>query len=297
MLASTFEEVDDFVSGLQEQMDAGTPLDEVLEGLPADITGGPVAGGSETDPDDEDTQTVRELLPQLAVPQVARALLFETVGAARERAVSLGVFAETLPKIAPRSAKPNLHWLIGRARERMGDVFEAERAYDAALTVDPNAPLPLYELARYASDRGDAERGLSLLRRAGAPADDEPVELLESLRPVERRDIGRNSPCWCGSGRKYKVCHMRHETLPLAERAAWLYQKAGAHLQEGPWRTEVIDLAEIRAQYWTEVDALLRGLTDPLVCDVLMFEGGAFQEFLEERGGLLPDDERLLAEQ
>lgn len=24
-----------------------------------------------------------------------------------------------------------------------------------------------------------------------------------------------NDPCWCGSGRRYKKCHMRHEQLPL----------------------------------------------------------------------------------
>ena len=25
----------------------------------------------------------------------------------------------------------------------------------------------------------------------------------------KRRDIGRNDPCWCGSGKKYKHCHYR----------------------------------------------------------------------------------------
>jgi hypothetical protein len=34
-----------------------------------------------------------------------------------------------------------------------------------------------------------------------------------------------------------------------------------------------------------------------LVRDAVLFEGGAFAEFLAERGSLLPDDERLLAEQ
>ena len=36
---------------------------------------------------------------------------------------------------------------------------------------------------------------------------------------------------------------------------------------------------------------------DPLVLDAVLFEGGAFEDFLEVRGPLLPDDERLLAEQ
>ncbi|HZD65641.1 MAG TPA: SEC-C metal-binding domain-containing protein, partial [Acidimicrobiales bacterium] len=27
--------------------------------------------------------------------------------------------------------------------------------------------------------------------------------------PPEGEKVGRNDPCWCGSGRKYKVCHGR----------------------------------------------------------------------------------------
>lgn len=38
-------------------------------------------------------------------------------------------------------------------------------------------------------------------------------------------------------------------------------------------------------------------LTDPLVMDAALFEGGGFAEFLAVRGPLLPDDERTLAEQ
>ena len=105
-------------------------------------------------------------------------------------------------------------------------------------------------LARYASDRGDAERGLALLRRAGLPPDHELVQLLEHFQPAPRPDIGRNQPCWCGSGRKYKVCHLHREQLPLAERAAWLYQKAGADLLEGPFGPLLIETAQARARYW-----------------------------------------------
>jgi preprotein translocase subunit SecA len=35
----------------------------------------------------------------------------------------------------------------------------------------------------------------------GAP---EPVE---TVVKEEREKIGRNDPCWCGSGKKYKKCH------------------------------------------------------------------------------------------
>jgi hypothetical protein len=99
-------------------------------------------------------------------------------------------------------------------------------------------------LARYASDRGDAQRGLLLLRRAGAPREDELVQLLENFQPAPRPGLGRKEPCWCGSGRKYKVCHMHREQLPLAERAAWLYQKAGADLVDGPSGPLLIQTAQ-----------------------------------------------------
>jgi hypothetical protein len=28
------------------------------------------------------------------------------------------------------------------------------------------------------------------------------------------RQPGRNAPCWCGSGRKYKQCHLRLQRMP-----------------------------------------------------------------------------------
>lgn len=244
-----------------------------------------------------DRRLVRDLAERLADPAVAAAVLVETIGAGRDGAAALGLFAETLEPQIPRAARPAARWLLGKSHERLGDVAAAEDAYNAALGTDPGSRLALFELARIASDRGDAERGLSLLRRAGAADDDDLVVLLSHFRPVERRDIGRNAPCWCGSGRKYKVCHRNHETFPLADRAAWLYQKAGTYLADGPWRGDVIDVAEIRAQQWDQPGATYHATQDPLVCDSVLFEGGAFEAFIAERGVLLPDDERLLAEQ
>ena len=38
---------------------------------------------------------------------------------------------------------------------------------------------------------------------------DEPIDILPE--PVEQRrveiEVGRNDPCWCGSGKKFKRCH------------------------------------------------------------------------------------------
>ena len=241
--------------------------------------------------------TVRATTAFLAEPAVAKAVLAETIGSGSDGAAALGLFAETLEPLAPRAARPALLWLRGKAHERLADLTRAEAAYHAAESVDPQWPPALVDLARYASDRGDAARGLALLRRAGIPHDHVLVELLERFQALPRPDLGRNQPCWCGSGRKYKKCHLHHEQLPLDERAAWLYQKAGMFLLDGPWRGAVGETARVRAQFAEVPHAVLDALDDLLVTDAVLFEGGAFTEFLATRGVLLPEDERLLAEQ
>jgi tetratricopeptide (TPR) repeat protein len=254
----------------------------------------PSNGDQERNPD---RTTVRTALEFLAEPAVTAAVLAETSTGQDRADVALGLFSESVEPLAPRGARPALRWLRAKAYERLGDVEQAEATYRAAESLDPSWPLTLMSLARYASDRGDAERGLSLLRRAGVTAEHELVALLEHFQPAPRPGLGRNHPCWCGSGRKYKVCHLHREQLPLAERAAWLYQKAGADLLEGPFGPLLIETAQARARYWDSPDALERAVQDGLAYDAVLFEGGAFADFLAVRGSLLPADERLLAEQ
>ena len=40
----------------------------------------------------------------------------------------------------------------------------------------------------------------------------------EEKPPVQ--DLGRNASCWCGSGRKYKNCHLREDEKKLKNYAA-----------------------------------------------------------------------------
>src|SRR5262249_28847317 len=117
------------------------------------------------------------------------------------------------------------------------------------------------------------------------------------FQAAPRPGIGRNDPCWCGSGRKYKKCHLHNERVPLEERALWLCCKAVTFVTADPWREVLIEAGRLRAQYEDDLGSLAGKMTDPLVTDLVLFEGGAFAEFLVTRGGLLPDDERLLAEQ
>ena len=56
-------------------------------------------------------------------------------------------------------------------------------------------------------------------------------------------------------------------------------------------------MAQVRAGGQRTERAIITAIQDPIVGDAVLFEGGAFQEFLAERGALLPEDERLLAAQ
>lgn len=245
---------------------------------------------------------VGELGAALADPLLAELLVEETVDTDPAGAAALGMLAEVLEPKVPRAARVAVRWLRAVALDRLGDVDAAERELLAAESADTDWPLPLLDLARIASDRGDAERGLALLHRAGAEPDHPLVALLERHRTQPRRDLGRNEACWCGSGRKYKKCHLGREELPLAERVNWLYAKAAQHAMSSDWTGLLAEVAYERCRYAdpddpNNDDALAEAVADPLVLDAVLFEGGAFAEFLEVRGSLLPDDERVLAEQ
>jgi preprotein translocase subunit SecA len=41
----------------------------------------------------------------------------------------------------------------------------------------------------------------------GVDAEGEPSPIVEQRRVDEHEQLGRNDPCWCGSGKKYKKCH------------------------------------------------------------------------------------------
>lgn len=247
-----------------------------------------------------DPDVLAALVGSLADANAAEALLAETLGTEDGlAAAALGVLVDDLAERVPPDAAPAVHaalgWLRARALDRLGNPEAAAAELAAAHQHDPSWPPVLEDLAHDTSDRGDLDRALELAERAGLPADDPLVSLLRHLRGLSVRDLGRNRPCWCGSGRKYKVCHLGREDLPLAERGIWLYQKAGMYLDRGPHRRLVLELASERSTFMP--GGLWQAITDPLVSDVALAEGGVFAEFVRRRGDRLPDDERSLAEQ
>lgn len=63
------------------------------------------------------------------------------------------------------------------------------------------------------------------------------IQKLLSSRPApaaagpDRTAIGRNDPCWCGSGKKYKKCHLSKDT---AERVEAAYSAQFSAKNQGP---------------------------------------------------------------
>jgi preprotein translocase subunit SecA len=54
-----------------------------------------------------------------------------------------------------------------------------------------------------------ASAGVAETPGAAAYAEEEPqgAAVVEQRRVDEEHQLGRNDPCWCGSGKKFKRCH------------------------------------------------------------------------------------------
>jgi preprotein translocase subunit SecA len=78
--------------------------------------------------------------------------------------------------------------------------------------VSSAASTPTGGAGRVSYSGGSAPQGAMAMAAAAAGAgyaDEEstPPHQVEQRRVDETEQIGRNDPCWCGSGKKYKKCH------------------------------------------------------------------------------------------
>jgi preprotein translocase subunit SecA len=89
---------------------------------------------------------------------------------------------------------------VGAAAVANGDGEAANLAYSGG-TMD-NQPSALKQVA--------AVSGASASEAAAAAAagpGNGGSEVVETVVKSDKESIGRNDPCWCGSGKKYKKCH------------------------------------------------------------------------------------------
>ena len=139
----------------------------------------------------------------------------------------------------------NLHVGYGNVLKFLGRTDQAEAEYRRAGELDPNNPHAWHNLAELAADQGDYAEAIRLWQRvlevtphSKLPAEERQLfldaargslrELRGHIRPRPQAQpkpsrkkqpqkpanqavprVGRNQPCPCGSGKKYKHCHGR----------------------------------------------------------------------------------------
>jgi hypothetical protein len=207
-----------------------------------------------------------------------------------------------------------LHWIRARCIESTGDVRQAVSLLEAIVGADCEHRPALLDAAAVAADRGDAKAAAKLLVRAGLdydPAEHDPenydrdnndtedaVLLWREIAPFAnhrpKATAQRNDRCPCGSGKKYKVCHLGSERHSLDDRASWLWEKLARYVRrEDP--TILDDLADEMTE--SQPGLFRQMATSPFTIDLALHEHEMLAEFLESRGWLLPEDEQLLAAQ
>src|SRR5579871_6248819 len=230
----------------------------------------------------------------LADPEVART--FWAVHQGRDTPPPILVeFARQVLAETPARDANGARWVLGRALDLAGDPAAAEAELEVAAA---SGYVPALEaMAAFAADRGDAARAVRLLRQAGVDEEDEllgEVAGYATFRPP--RTVGRNDPCPCGSGRKYKLCHLGRERPPLIDRGPWLYAKARRFLRNNGYRTLIAELSSEASRASGRGAGLLLDLLDSeLIADLVLCEAKAFDDFVATRHHLLPDDEALVA--
>lgn len=175
-----------------------------------------------------------------------------------------------------------------------GRALEAEADLERAVTMDRGFVPTLLTLAEYAGERGDVRRALSLLRRAGLPADHPTVRGLNDLLP-DYSGVGRNDPCPCGSGRKFKACCNQHPRIPPDAATRWLIDKIGGWVAQRHG-SSLYGLASSAVSHFEfEVEDLIDMARDPFILDLAVFEAGLIEDYLRVRGPLLTPEDRALA--
>jgi len=246
-------------------------------------------------------EKMREALSILGDPRLLSVLTDQLLDLDddEEQLQEIAEFADALLSSARRPAEgAPARWLLAIVSERRGDPLAGQAQLDLAVRADPEFAPAIDRLAWYLSDGGDAVGATRLWRRLGLDDDDSDLAEIAEFAGSVPSDIGRNEPCWCGSGRKFKHCHLGEPLVfRLPDRVGWLCRKAVAYLERrgGGTLEDVYDLAVARADGGDSGAALDRAFSDPLVMDVALHEGGWFERFLVERGALLPEDEAMLA--
>ncbi len=190
-------------------------------------------------------------------------------------------------------------FLLAVCAEARDDLLEAERRLRAAIEADPGFGPAAAELARFELDRGRYREAARLVRAAGAPDDDPELVWLEGVVQTAPAKVGRNQPCPCGSGRKYKTCHLGREEVGAVDVAGallrkiwrWLDGPSGRRLAQDLFREAHPERDPTRDE--DDDERLL--LEGQFIDDVLLFDRDQLERFIDLHDGIVPPGELDLA--
>jgi hypothetical protein len=196
--------------------------------------------------------------------------------------------------IDPECGRGVRELLQARAAEGSGRSDEARLLIGSCLKAAPGQVPAVRDAMEYELGAGNWARAYELASSLGDDAVAGPLlrplsRLREPVRGAER--AGRNQPCPCGSGRKYKACcrakDLEAGTHPLALRAPALYAMLATYAQRAPGRQVADRLAAC---------AIGAPHAAMLALDLAIFDGGIAGNFLAARDHLLRPDEGELLE-
>lgn len=235
-------------------------------------------------------KAIEVLTAAVADPEIVGYLAEEVE---RRTATSGTSFVAVLDRVAAvaatRAERAGAALLAARAAEGSGDSVTAQGLIDRALGYQPDLQPALRDAGEYAACRGDLKLADDYLRRVRNPI---AATLRSAVRavlnaPVPSTQRGRNRPCPCGSGRKFKVCCLAPVVAPLAKRAELLYNLVATYAQRAPSGDPLGQL----------INAIGPNPQVALLCvDLLLTHEGFTERFLRARGTWLRDDERALIE-
>jgi len=236
-----------------------------------------------------------DLVDCFADPFITEALATLRLGSAPD---ALDDVASSVAAISEGTPLANALWLRASVADRIGQSEIAEKLLNQAIEADPGHGPTAERLAGFASVRGDALGALALLERAQVPTDDRQVKALKKMLALTAPSTGRNDPCPCDSGKKFKKCHGRSgdgaSLIALKDRFEWLYEKGLEWVRHPARREFLADLAATSTREGDEPEPY-GYLADTFLLDIALFEGGLWSGFLADWGPLLPEDEQLLA--
>ena len=191
--------------------------------------------------------------------------------------------------------------VLGMEAERRGESSAAEQWFLGAQRDDPDHPGPALLLVDYAIDRGDLARATTLLRHPALESGGTTLAFLHDIRrelEAPWRAVGRNDPCPCGSGRKFKACCARDPKVALSARTRLLAFKVSQFALADHRRARFVGVASSACDP-DDPDLIeqMRSLAQSgVIADFVIWDGGLAEDYLEQRSDFLPADERELLE-